>query len=62
MFASDVYCPTCFAMPGESCVSKYIVHGAGELTPVICATHDTRIVESERVQKNLSPKPLKSER
>jgi hypothetical protein len=58
---TDIYCSTCFAMPGESCVSKYLVHGDDVLTPVVCPTHPGRVVDSERAQwhrDNLSPRPL----
>jgi hypothetical protein len=40
--ALDFFCSTCFALPGESCRSKYLVHGNGEVTPVICPTHSLR--------------------
>lgn len=45
---TDIYCPICFAMPGEPCRSKYLTHGQGEITPVVCATHGARIADSER--------------
>lgn len=53
----EVYCPTCFALPGEHCMTKYVVHPDG-VTPVLCATHSTRVVDSQRNDffKNLSPK------
>ena len=44
----DVYCPTCFAMPGEMCRTKYVAHGDDEVTPVICFTHSARLVDSQR--------------
>ena len=44
----DVYCPTCFATPGEMCRSKYLVHGNQEVTPVICRTHYARLLDSQR--------------
>jgi hypothetical protein len=46
--AMDVYCSTCFAMPGEMCRTTYLVHGAGEVTPVICPTHTSRLADSQR--------------
>lgn len=39
----DIYCSTCFAMPGEACRTKYLVHGQDEVTPVICPTHSARL-------------------
>jgi hypothetical protein len=47
-YATDLYCSTCFAMPGELCRTKYLVHGHGEVTPVICPTHSVRVEASER--------------
>jgi hypothetical protein len=44
----DIYCRTCFAMPGEVCRSKYLIHGQDEITPVICATHSDRLTDSQR--------------
>jgi hypothetical protein len=44
----DVYCPTCFAAPGEKCRTKYLVHGNGEVTPVICQTHLARLLNSQK--------------
>jgi hypothetical protein len=44
----DVYCPTCFAAPGEKCRTKYLVHGNGEVTPVICQTHLARVVSRQK--------------
>jgi hypothetical protein len=47
-FAIDVSCSTCFAIPGEKCRTKYLVRGEGEITPVICPTHSSRLEASER--------------
>jgi hypothetical protein len=47
--ATSGFCPTCFAIPGELCRTKYIVHGNGEVTPVICLTHMSRLVSEEEV-------------
>jgi hypothetical protein len=44
----SVYCPTCFAIPGEACRTKYLVHGRGEVTPVVCPPHRARLVDSEK--------------
>ena len=43
-----VYCPTCFAMPGEMCRTRYLVHGDGEVTPVICRAHIDRVLDSQK--------------
>jgi hypothetical protein len=43
-----VFCPTCFATPGEKCRTKYLVHGNGEVTPVICRTHLGRLLDSQK--------------
>jgi hypothetical protein len=45
--AVDLFCSTCFALPGESCRTKYLVHGDGEVTPVICPTHSIRLIDSQ---------------
>jgi hypothetical protein len=47
--AIGVFCPTCFAIPGELCRTKYVVHGNDEVTPVICLTHMSRLVSEEEV-------------
>ena len=47
-YATDIYCATCFAMPGELCRTKFLVHGRDEVTPVICQTHATRLAASEK--------------
>ena len=44
----DVYCSTCFALPGELCRSKFLVYGLGEVMPVICPTHQTRLIAGQR--------------
>jgi hypothetical protein len=44
--ALDLYCSACFALPGELCRTKYLVHGDGEVTPVICLTHTIRLIAS----------------
>jgi hypothetical protein len=43
-----VYCPTCFAIPGEACRTKYLVHGRGEVTPVVCPPHRARLAGSQK--------------
>ena len=45
---TDIYCSTCFAMPGEMCRTKFLVHGADEVTAVICRTHSARLVDGQR--------------
>jgi hypothetical protein len=35
-------------VPGEMCRTKYLVHGHGEVTPVICPTHITRLLVRAR--------------
>ena len=47
-YGTHIYCPTCFAIPGEMCRTKYVVHGDDEVTPVLCRTHSTRMADSER--------------
>jgi hypothetical protein len=44
----DISCSTCFAIPGEMCRTKYLVRGQGEITPVICPTHSSRLKAGER--------------
>jgi hypothetical protein len=44
----DLSCSTCFALPGEKCRTKYLVRGEGEITAVICPTHDSRLEAGER--------------
>jgi hypothetical protein len=43
----DVDCSTCFAIRGELCRTKYVVHGQDEVTPVICPIHTSRLVDSQ---------------
>ena len=45
-----VSCSICFAVPGEKCRSKFLVRGKGEITPVICPTHSTRLADGERAR------------
>lgn len=53
----DIYCSTCFAMPGEPCIEKYLAHGTSGVTPVVsAATHGGRIADSERAQFFVSRK------
>jgi hypothetical protein len=47
--ALDFFCSTCFALPGEWCRSKYLVHGDGEVTPVICPTHSRRLIDGQGI-------------
>jgi hypothetical protein len=44
----DIYCSTCFAIRGELCRTKYLVHGQDEVTPVICPIHSSRLVDIQR--------------
>jgi hypothetical protein len=44
----DVYCSTCFALPGELCRTKFLVYGRGEVMPVICPTHHARLLVRRR--------------
>lgn len=53
---TSVYCPICFSMPGDPCVSMYLVHGEGNLIPVVAPTHGARIADSDRAQFFLSQK------
>jgi len=46
--STSVYCPTCFAMPGEMCRTKYVAHGEDEVTPVICPPHRARLIDSQK--------------
>jgi hypothetical protein len=46
--AIDTYCPSCLAMPGERCRSKYLILNKDEVLPVVCPTHSARLVASER--------------
>ena len=40
----DIYCPTCFAVPGEPCRSAYWIRGDNAVVPVICKTHNARLL------------------
>src|ERR1700722_15667579 len=42
--AIESYCPSCFAMPGERCRSKYLILKDDEVLPVVCPTHRARLV------------------
>ena len=44
----DVYCSTCFALPGERCRTKFLVYGRNEVMPVVCPTHDARVQAKRR--------------
>ncbi len=44
----DVGCPICFAIPGELCRSRFLLHGESGVTPVVCATHQARSIDSQR--------------
>ncbi len=48
----NVYCLICFALPGELCRTKYLVHGQDEVTPVICRTHTARLIDSRKSGKD----------
>lgn len=43
----DVGCPTCFAIPGELCRSRFLLNG-DRVVPVVCATHQARSIDSQR--------------
>jgi hypothetical protein len=45
----NISCSTCFAIPGELCRTKYVVHGKDEVTPIICPTHNSRLSDRLRV-------------
>jgi hypothetical protein len=47
-FGINISCSTCFAIPGEKCRTKYLVRGEGEITAVICPTHNSRLEAGER--------------
>ncbi len=44
----DVYCSTCFALPGELCRSKFLVYGADQVMPIVCPTHKFRLMAAQR--------------
>jgi hypothetical protein len=45
---TEVYCSTCFALPGEPCRTKFLVYGRSEVMPVVCRTHQARLLDSRR--------------
>jgi hypothetical protein len=45
---TDVFCSTCFALPGEECRTKFLVYGRGRVMPIACRTHNARSVDSHR--------------
>jgi hypothetical protein len=45
---TDVFCSICFALPGEKCRSKFIAYGRDQVMPIICRTHNARLVASHR--------------
>lgn len=58
---TDIYCPICFAMPGEPCIEKYVIWGGVNVTPVITgAPHGARLVDSDRAQFFMSRKAPQS--
>jgi hypothetical protein len=44
----QIYCSTCFALPGEMCRTKFLVYGLGQVMPVVCPIHSSRRADSER--------------
>jgi hypothetical protein len=44
----DVYCSTCFALPGELCRTKFLVYGLNEVMPVVCPTHKPRLIAGQK--------------
>jgi hypothetical protein len=54
----DVYCYICFAIPGELCRTKYVVHGNDEVTPVICLTHASRLFDLQGAYRAPLPELL----
>lgn len=46
--STDVYCATCFAMPGEKCRTKYLIYDHDQVMPVICPTHGSRLAAREK--------------
>jgi hypothetical protein len=47
----NISCSICFAIPGELCRTKYVVHGHHEVTPVICPTHRSRLIDAKRLRR-----------
>ena len=45
----DVYCITCFALPGELCRTKFLVYGKNHVMPVVCPTHHARLLSRHRI-------------
>jgi hypothetical protein len=45
---TSVFCPTCFATPGEACRTKFVAHGKDEVTPVICPPHRARLIDDQK--------------
>ncbi len=44
----EVYCSTCFALPGEACRTKFLVYGLDEVMPVVCPTHQARLITAQK--------------
>ncbi len=57
---TDVFCSICFALPGEVCRTKFLVYGRGEVMPILCRTHNARLVASHRhfMRQNLATQLL----
>jgi hypothetical protein len=56
--AISIFCPTCFAIPGELCRTKYVAHGNDEVTPVICLTHGSGLVDEQGTYPAFAPELL----
>jgi hypothetical protein len=46
----NVSCSMCFAVPGELCRTKYVAHGYHDVTPVMCPTHRSRLIDARKLR------------
>jgi hypothetical protein len=54
----SIFCPTRFAIPGELCRTKYVVHCNDEVTPIICLSHGSRLVDEQGNYPAFAPEQL----
>jgi hypothetical protein len=54
----ELYCPTCFALPGERCRTGYVIRNDDEVLPLICVTHNARLLASHALDHLLAVRLL----
>ena len=55
---TELYCPTCFAVPGERCRTGYVIRNDDEVLPLICVTHNARLQAGRALDHSLAVRLL----